>query len=80
MICAGWTCRQRKKNPDGAIAKARLCTIDVPPVIRFARALLQRQKPQAAGVERESAQSRSHDPTAQPNRYGANMTRPRSSQ
>jgi hypothetical protein len=33
-----------------------------------------------AGALRESAQARSHDPAAQPNRYDANISRPRSSQ
>ena len=68
MIYAGRTFRQRTKNRDRALSKARFHAFDVPPVLRFTHAPLQRQKPQAAGVERESAQSRSHEPTAQPNR------------
>jgi hypothetical protein len=35
---------------------------------------------QAAGWLRETTQSRSHEPTAQPQRYSANMISPRSSQ
>ena len=37
-------------------------------------------KTQGVGAGRDSAQSRSHDPSAQPTRYDANITRPRSSQ